>query len=234
MREAIVLAGGFGTRLRSIVSDVPKPMAPVKGRPFLDYLFVMLIDAGFQHVVLSTGYKHEVIYGHYQNRFLTLNISYAQEQEPLGTGGGVLNALQLCTGDDVAVLNGDTLFEADFDKLYSQHRCNNSMLSVVLRQVSDTSRYGSVGIDADGRIISFAEKSSAQGAGLVNGGIYLLKNSLLQPFAVGQKFSFEVDVMQKMYKDKLFLGIPDDGFFIDIGIPDDYRRAQCEFPDLNL
>lgn len=228
-KEAIVLAGGFGTRLQSVVNDVPKPMAPVKGKPFLTYLLDYLQGFGFTHVVLSTGYLHEKIESYFGGSYSGMKISYAYEDSPLGTGGGILNALQLCHTENVVVLNGDTLFRVDFHALENLFTQKETMLSIILRTVEDTSRYGRVSIDGNGKIIGFVEKKNASGIGTINGGIYLLNKQLFSKFSVGQKFSFEKDIMEKMYALQPFYAYVSDGYFIDIGVPEDYMRAQVEF-----
>ncbi|MBR1644371.1 MAG: nucleotidyltransferase family protein [Bacteroidales bacterium] len=228
MREAIVLAGGFGTRLRSEVSDVPKPLAPVRGTPFVCYVLDYLASAGFRHVVLSTGYMHEKIESALGANYAGLELSYAVEEVPLGTGGGMLWALQQCKEEVVTVVNGDTLFRADLLALADSHERHQAELSVMLRSVSDASRYGRVEMDGDGRIVRFAEKSAVSAPGLINGGIYCLCRSLFDGFQPGSAFSFERDVMQAFVDKRRFYGMESDGYFIDIGIPEDYRRAQQE------
>ena len=227
-KEAIILAGGFGTRLQTVVKDLPKPMAPVNGRPFLTYVLDYLIDYGYQRVVLSVGYLHEKIVDYFGKKYKTLEIDYAVEEEPLGTGGGILFAMSKCKTDNVLVLNGDTLFKADFAAFEQFHANQESLLSIVLRQVPDTSRYGSVNVDDNGRIIQFTEKANATGPGMINGGIYLINRQLFQKYIFSSKFSFEKDLMEKFYLQELFFGMPSDGYFIDIGIPEDYSRAQQE------
>ncbi|MCQ2960476.1 MAG: nucleotidyltransferase family protein [Bacteroidales bacterium] len=227
-KEAIVLAGGFGTRLQSVVNDVPKPMAPIKGKPFLTYLLDYLKDFGFTHIVLSTGYLHEKIESYFGTAYNGMKISYAYEESPLGTGGGILNALQKCQTENVVVLNGDTLFQVDYyalEQLFSQ---KDTLLAIILRAVEDTSRYGRVSIAEDGRIIGFVEKQNASGKGSINGGIYMLNKQLFADFSVGQKFSFEKDIMEKLYSSSSFYAYVSDGYFIDIGVPEDYKRAQIE------
>ena len=137
MKEAIILAGGFGTRLKHIISDVPKPMAPILGEPFLSFLFRRLKMAGIEHIVLSTGYLHEKIEGFYGNEFEGIRFSYSQETDPLGTGSAMLFGMEKTCADQVLVLNGDTLFDIDFDALYRFHEATNADLSVALRQVED-------------------------------------------------------------------------------------------------
>ena len=228
MKEAIILAGGFGTRLQSVVKELPKPMAPVGGRPFLTYILDYLIDYNYSKVVLSVGYLHEKIEEYFGSQYKSLKISYAVENEPLGTGGGIFYALSQCTSENVLILNGDTLFKADLDALGEFHEQHQSALSIILRQVSDTSRYGSVQTDENQRIISFTEKNNSIGAGMINGGIYLINNNFAQKLPLPKKFSFEKDLMEKLYKQEQFFAMPSDGYFIDIGIPEDYARAQKE------
>lgn len=228
IKEAIILAGGLGTRLQGVVKDLPKPMAPVNGRPFLTYILDYLIDYEYERVVLSVGYLYEKIVDYFGKRYKALEIDYAVEEEPLGTGGGILFAMSKCKSDNVLVLNGDTLFKADFAEFEQFHADQESLLSIVLRQVPDTSRYGGVSVDDNGRIVQFTEKTNAAGAGLINGGIYLINKQLFQKFTFPSKFSFEKDLMEKYYLQEPFYGIPSDGYFIDIGIPEDYSRAQQE------
>ncbi len=232
--EAIVLAGGFGTRLRDVVSDVPKPLAPVAGRPFLEYVLERLASQDYSHIVLATGYMHDKVADCLGQSFGGMSVDYAQETTPLGTGGAILNALQLCSGDNVTVLNGDTLFLADLHRLQTIAAERHTPLAIALRHVPDAARYGAVDIDETGRITRFCEKSTTDAGtdGLINGGIYQLQRSLLAGHTVGETFSFEKDVMQRLYTDIDFYGMPSDAYFIDIGIPQDYTRAQTELPRL--
>lgn len=224
--EAIILAGGLGTRLRSVVSDVPKPMAPINGRPFLEILLDHIGKYNFEHIVLSTGYMHEKIEQHFGENYKGIKISYAIEESPLGTGGGILNAFSKCNEDDVVVLNGDTLFEIDYDTLAVFYRTHPTRLAVVLRQVSDTSRYGAVTTDCCDCISRFSEKDASHGAGSINGGIYMMNRSLFKGFNIGEKFSFEKDIMQKRFTEEKFYAYVSGDFFIDIGIPEDYERLN--------
>ena len=230
MREAIILAGGFGTRLRSVVSDVPKPMAPVAGRPFLAYLLDRLKSQGYKHVVLATGYLHEKVEEYFGKEYKGLAVDYARELSPLGTGGAIVNALQQCTEANVTVLNGDTMFDIDHEELCCRADEWHAPLTAVLRWVPDAGRYGSVEVDGDGRITAFREKDPATGSGYINGGIYRMQRSLLDGYAVGTQFSFEKEVLQALGKP--FRAYAADGYFIDIGIPDDYQRAQTELPQI--
>lgn len=226
--EAIILAGGFGTRLKHIVSDVPKPMAPVNGSPFLSYLMKKLSLAGIQHIVLSTGYLHEKIELFYNDFFNGMKISYAREIEPLGTGGAIMFALEKTTTDTLLVLNGDTLFNIDFEHFDTFSQTKETVLSVALRHEKEVSRYGSVEINPEGKILAFTEKSKASGEGLINGGIYSLKKNWLKSLSLPKTFSFEKEILEKLYKDNEFYGLPFNEYFIDIGVPEDYERAQQE------
>lgn len=224
--ECIILAGGFGTRLRSVVSNVPKPMAPIGGRPFLELLMDYLIPFGFNHIVLSTGYMHEIIENHFGSDYKDIPLSYAVEREPLGTGGGMRNAMQFCKEEDIVVLNGDTLFRIDYDNLRQFYSSHPTRLAVVLRQVEDTSRYGSVTTDCGDRISLFAEKEASHGFGTINGGIYMMHRSLLEEQPAGSAFSFEKDIMQHLYTHEDFYAYTSGAFFIDIGVPEDYRKLN--------
>jgi D-glycero-alpha-D-manno-heptose 1-phosphate guanylyltransferase len=224
--EAIILAGGFGTRLRSVVSDVPKPMAPIGGRPFLELLLDHLIPFGFSHIVLSTGYMHETIETHFGNSYRGVRLSYAIETEPLGTGGGMRNAIEKCDGDEIVVLNGDTLFKVNYDDLVHFFHSRPTRLAAILRQVADTSRYGSVSTDCSDRICRFTEKASSHGPGTINGGIYMLHRSLLEEHALGDAFSFEKEILQSRYVDEPFYAYTSGAYFIDIGVPEDYLKLN--------
>lgn len=234
IKEAIILAGGFGTRLQHIVNDVPKPMAPINNEPFLSFLFRRLIAAGIEHVILSTGYLHEKIEDHYGNCFESLHISYSRETDPLGTGGAIKLALSKAETDTFLVLNGDTLFDINFTAFEKFHQSNNSIFSLALREVDDVARYGSVNIGAKGKVQKFSEKNEAQGQGLINGGIYLINRELFSKISLPESFSFEKEVMEKYYTQFDFYGLDCQAYFIDIGVPEDYYRAQEEFPKLNF
>lgn len=229
MREAIILAGGFGTRLRTVVSDVPKPMAPVAGRPFLSYLLDDLSRQGYRHVVLATGYMHEKVEEYFGYRYRDLSIDYACETTPLGTGGAIVNGLQHCSENRVTVLNGDTLFLVDHTPLLHADE-TDCRLALLLRHVPDAGRYGSVEVDAEGLVTAFREKDPNAGEGLINAGIYRMHRSMLDSFSIGQPFSFEKEVLQPLHEPIRAYAL--DGYFIDIGVPDDYRRAEKELLQL--
>lgn len=230
-KDAVILAGGFGTRLSHVVSDVPKPMAPVYGRPFLCYLLDRLADAGIQRVVLATGYMHEVIETYFGTMYRGLEIIYSNEDQPLFTGGAIRQAAEKIQSEDFVVLNGDTLFDIDFQQLYDFHTSHDAHLSIALRRVEDTGRYGAVTCEND-RIVAFHEKTESQGAGDINGGIYAINRAWLLNQDLPTKFSFEKELMQPLAGDPHFYGLSFNDYFIDIGVPEDYFRAQQEFKTL--
>ena len=226
--EAIILAGGFGTRLQHIVNKLPKPMAPINGTPFLSFLMKKLAKAGIKHIILSTGYLHEKIESFYKNSFEGMDITYAQEIEPLGTGGAILYALEKTTTDNLLILNGDTLFDINFEYFDTFYHSHQTTLAVSLRKVEDISRYGSVSINNHNKIFFFTEKNQKSGEGLINGGIYLLNKNWLNNLNLLKTFSFEKEVLEKLFNEYEFYGLTFENYFIDIGIPEDYERAQKE------
>ena len=230
--EAVILAGGFGTRLSHVVSGVPKPMAPVAGRPFISYLLMRLRAAGIRRVVLATGYLHHVVERYFGSEWGGLEIAYSEEKEPLLTGGAILKAARCLTSDDFLVLNGDTLFDIDLTSFILFHKQHQSPLSLALREVDDTARYGAV--LTEGTVVTcFREKDASAGKGVINGGVYMLNREWLLSQHLPQKFSFEKEVLQKRAHERLFHAKAYADYFIDIGIPDDYYRAQREFKSSN-
>lgn len=221
--EAIVLAGGFGTRLRQVVADVPKPMAPIAGRPFLEILLVTLAQKGFSRVVLSLGFMADKISGHFGSRFAGLDLAYVVEDTPLGTGGAIRLALDACTQDHVFVFNGDTYLDLDVQSLERQWQASKNPI-VVGRQVPDTTRYGRLVVDGVS-VISFAEKGLT-GPGLVNAGCYVLGTDALARFRLNHPFSIETDYLVCEVAHATVEVFVTEGSFIDIGIPEDYARAQ--------
>ncbi|MGE4420710.1 MAG: nucleotidyltransferase family protein [Pseudodesulfovibrio sp.] len=221
--EAIVLAGGLGTRLRSVVPDLPKPMAPVAGRPFLEILIGSLAGKGFERVVLSLGYMAETVTGHFGNEYMGVRLDYVVEDEPLGTGGAARLAMERCLADHVFVFNGDTFLDLEAGELEGMWRRDRRPI-VVGREVPDTSRYGRLAVE-DGRIKAFAKKGVA-GPGLINAGCYVLPRDILAGFPPGCGFSIETDFFEPTVGRMAVDVFVTKGIFIDIGIPDDYSRAQ--------
>ena len=230
--EAIILAGGLGTRLRSVVSEVPKCMAPVAGEPFLWYLLKYLSRYDVTRVILSVGYLREVIFkwiDEVKDEFPFV-FDYAIEEEPLGTGGGIKLALSKATTNDVFVLNGDTFFDVNLNELLEAHSLYPSSITIALKPMHEFERYGRVIINnVDKKIVEFKEKEYCK-QGLINGGVYAINR--LEPIFDGliDKFSFETAVLEPQCKLGKLFGVVQNGYFIDIGIPEDYQRAQIELP----
>jgi D-glycero-alpha-D-manno-heptose 1-phosphate guanylyltransferase len=228
--EAIVLAGGFGTRLQGIVKDVPKSMALVNKRPFLEYLFDYLIAQGISRAVLSVGYTHEIIVNHFDGHYKSLNIDYAIETEPLGTGGGIRNALWKIEGKQAFAMNGDTIFKIDYQRMLDFHLKKKADATLALFKTKDTARFGLVNVDRTRRIKGFTEKSAtAPPQGLINGGVYLIEKLFLMEPEFRGRFSIEKDCFERYSGHLRFYGFVSDGYFHDIGVPDDYQKAQDDF-----
>ncbi len=230
VKEAIILAGGFGTRLRPVISELPKSLAPINGKPFVHYLFRYLKHYKIEKVVLSVGYMSEKIEGQFGNNYMGIKIEYAYEKEPLGTGGGIRLAMEKCSDAHILAMNGDTFFDVPLNEFFETHLSGTSDATLALRKVHDASRYGTIQLDGK-RISAFREKNpDAKGGALINGGVYLLrKKTFLGNTEANRNFSIENDFFAKL-ADKLFLqGFPCENYFIDIGIPEDYARAQIEF-----
>lgn len=223
----IVLAGGLGTRLATVVNDRPKPMAMIRDKPFLEHLLNWVINSGVvSRVILSVGYRHEFIVDYFGNFFQNIPIDYSVEESPLGTGGAVYQALSTVCEEHVLLLNGDTIFSVDLKDLVGKHLEYMSDVTIALKPMKNFDRYGSV-ICENGIVTGFTEKVRTD-EGLINGGVYVLKKSALSNRNFSKTFSFERDFLAALV-DKLDIsGIPYDGYFIDIGIPEDYRRAQTD------
>ena len=224
LEEAIILAGGKGTRLRSVVSDMPKPLAPINNIPFLTYLIHFLKKEGIKHIVLSVGYKWEMIKEIYGNSYEGIDISYAVEDYPLGTGGGIALALKETKQDDILILNGDSFIDFDLNDFYLFHKKENSRLSFVLKEMKDFERYGSVEVNGN-KIIEFKEKKFIN-QGLINAGAYIAKRNIFDSLNLPDKFSFEQDYLEKKVNEGYFYGYKTKGFFIDIGVPEDYNSLN--------
>lgn len=226
-KEAIILAGGMGTRLRTILPDMPKCMAPVNGIPFLDILIAYLQRQGITHFIFSLGYKKEKIMHHIQEHHPSLRASFSLEDEPLGTGGAIFKSLQKAAKKEVFVFNGDTFFNVDLDSLSKFHQQKKADCSLALKPMEHFDRFGTVELNSDGTIAAFREKEAAA-SGLINGGVYLINKDSLLKETLPAKFSFEDDYLAKYLHKHVIAGEVQDAYFIDIGIPQDYDRAQEE------
>ncbi|PSL46068.1 D-glycero-alpha-D-manno-heptose 1-phosphate guanylyltransferase [Chitinophaga niastensis] len=223
--ECIVLAGGLGTRLRSVVADKPKCMAPLGNYPFLYYLLHYLHKQGITHAVLSLGYLSEQVISWCNSIDLPLRVSFTVEPEPLGTGGGIIHALPALTGNEVFIVNGDTYFDVDLPAFYQFHQAHQSPLSLALKPMQQFDRYGSIQLDNGPHITAFKEKQFCE-EGLINGGIYLTTADYLKSLSLPEKFSFEKEVLEPQVAAGALYGFVSDTYFIDIGIPEDYEAAK--------
>lgn len=228
--KAIILAGGKGTRLRGLVSEVPKPMAPVNGIPFLEIILNQLIRSGITEIVLSVGYKKELIAKYFgDGSRWHVSLEYAVEDAPLGTGGAIRNAMNVCHDDEFLVLNGDSYFDIDISEFLVHHMQHEALVTLALVEMPDSGRYGSVRIGRYGEVESFLEKSQKSG-GFVNAGIYLIKRTISRFLPAGSS-SFELDILPQLIGNGLY-GIPYKGYFTDIGTPEDYLRFRNESGNL--
>ena len=217
--EAIILAGGFGTRLKHVVSDVPKPMAPINDNPFLEYIFEDLKKKGVTHVVLAVGYMKEKIEEYFKNQYKNIKISYSEENSPLGTGGAIKKAVSKCREEDIFIINGDTFYDVDLKKMKKFHIENKSSLTIAVKEMENFDRYGSLVIE-NNKIVKFEEKKPML-KGKINGGIYLIKKNIFQGIEQ-ESFSFEKEILENEKIEKY--AYESNGYFIDIGIPEDYYK----------
>lgn len=226
--EAIVLAGGLGTRLQGVIGAYPKCMAPVNGRPFLGYLFDYLEQQKCTRVILSLGYKHKVITDWLEDQDVYFEIDCVIEDEPLGTGGGILAAVDVAETEDVAVVNGDTMFRVNLAEQMKFHRNSHAETTLALKKMHQFDRYGIVNTNAAGLVTSFEEKQYRE-EGLINGGVYCINTAAFLSRGLPDKFSFEKEYLEKYSGQKKFFGYVSDAYFIDIGIPADYEQVQTDF-----
>jgi D-glycero-alpha-D-manno-heptose 1-phosphate guanylyltransferase len=237
--QAVVLCGGAGKRLQPVVSDRPKCLAPIGERPFLEYLLLRLRAGTIGSACLAVGYKGDQIKQYFGNgsRWQIL-LSYSAEQEPLGTAGAVKNAAPFVECGSFLVVNGDSLLDVHYHDLLRFHEQRQALATLALSQVADTGRYGRVRIDADGRILAFLEKAASPESGghvpceglAINGGVYVFRREIFAEIPdAPPPVSLEMDIFPKLINRGLF-GFLTAGYFIDIGVPDDYERAQKELP----
>jgi D-glycero-alpha-D-manno-heptose 1-phosphate guanylyltransferase len=226
-REAVILAGGFGTRLRSVVNDVPKPMAMVRGIPFLAYLLEELNNNGFTRAIIAAGYRHETINGYFGEHYKNIKLIYSIENEHLGTGGAIALAVEKVAEENFFIINGDTFFRVNFSQLERMFIKGKSNLTIALKEMRNFDRYGTV-VTSGQKIISFREKKFCE-RGLINGGIYVINKKWFKENTPARIFSFEKDLLEKKISDNITFYLSD-GYFIDIGIPEDYLRAERELP----
>jgi D-glycero-alpha-D-manno-heptose 1-phosphate guanylyltransferase len=234
-REAIILAGGLGTRLREVTGELPKCLAPVNGIPFLHYLVNDLVAQGYQHLIFALGYRADLVEASLRTwRHARLakgdlpRFSFSTETTLLGTGGAIRQALSFSANSQVLVANGDTLFRANLHAGYLQHQESRTPVTMLLKAMPDAGRYGAVQTDAEGLVVAFSEKQPGS-AGLINGGLYWLDKSQLTFEGLPMAFSWERDFLPALVTAGRVKGVSDNGYFIDIGVPEDYARAQTDF-----
>ncbi|MFT3823437.1 MAG: nucleotidyltransferase family protein [Chitinophagaceae bacterium] len=225
--EAIILAGGLGTRLRSAVPDLPKCMALVAGKPFLSYVIDYYREQGIEKFIFSLGYKHEVIEQFLDEQYPLLSKQYVIEDEPLGTGGAIKLACAKATEKDVLILNGDTIFKIQLSLLSSFHQLHQAHCTLSLKPMQQFDRYGVVELNTDQSIGSFKEKQFYN-EGLINGGVYALQVKHFLNESLPEKFSFEKDYLETFFSQRPMFGVIQNEYFIDIGIPEDYAKANVE------
>lgn len=227
--EAIILAGGLGQRLRPRVPGVPKPLAPIRSRPFLEYLFDYLIAEGMLMVTIAVGYGAAAIREYFREQYRGLAIQYSTETEPLGTGGALKQALRMVTSRQVFVVNGDTFAQVDYHRMVMEHQLGTAPMAMAVKYLDDISRYGKVNVGSG--LVSSFESGAQVGSGYINAGVYLIPRDLLERSDLSAQFSFEKDFLAREVANLRPQAVLVDGYFIDIGVPEDYERAQIELPE---
>jgi len=226
MVKSVILAGGKGVRLRKVINDIPKPMAPVAGKPFLEYLILQLKKYNIRDVVISIGYKGDAIKSYFGNgEKWDMNISYSPEDEPLGTGGALKKAINMVDDEQFIVMNGDSYLDIDLTEFLDFHMERHAGTTLSLVHRNDTSRYGRVEINKEAKVHRFIGKG-VSGYGLINGGIYVFHQDIVDIIPAGN-ISLEDKILPIIIEKGLF-GMTVNGFFIDIGIPEDYLRICNE------
>jgi D-glycero-alpha-D-manno-heptose 1-phosphate guanylyltransferase len=232
--DAVILSGGFGLRLRGVIGETPKPMAPVGGRPFMELLFKQLKRHGFSRVVLSVGYKHEMIREYFGDKACGLQLVYSIETSPLGTGGALRQAVDFINTDNIVIMNGDSYTDADLGGLVRKHAASDAAVTVVV--IPETRNdAGSVVMDSDGKVINFAEKRPIAGSRYLSAGIYELNRELISALPPAAKISLETELFpQWLAEGKSIQTLVYNGRCIDIGTPERYQMAQDALRDVEL
>jgi len=227
--EVIILAGGLGTRLQSVINNIPKPMADINGKPFLEYMLQYLDSFSISTVILSVGYKENIIKDYFGNKYKNINIKYSSEETPLGTGGAIKRALTLVEKENVLVLNGDTFIDIDLREFINTYKEKTFHISIGLNKMYNFDRYGAVSI-LKNKIVNFEEKQFKK-EGFINSGIYIINKHIFDKINI-ERFSFE-DFLQKNIDNlNIYPFICNNSYFIDIGIPSDYERCKLDFKEM--
>lgn len=233
--DIIILAGGLGTRLKSVVNEVPKVMAPVEGKPFLEYTLEYLNKFDINNVILAVGYKYEMIQNYFKDKYKKLNIKYSIETEPLGTGGAIKKAMNYSNEEDIIVINGDIIIKINYNDFYLKHKNkkeNNMNNMIAVKKMKDFSRYGIVELDENNYVSNFKEKQYTK-EGYINVGAYILNIDSFKNIKENV-FSIEKDYFEKIVDKNKILSYQYDDIFLDIGIPEDYNKAKDYLYKLEL
>lgn len=230
--DVFILCGGEGKRLRPAVSDRPKALAEINGKPFLEILLENLVSRGFKRIIIGVGYLKEQVINHFKNYDAGnpgVKIEFSEEDSPLGTGGAVKKAAPLIKSEHFIVVNGDVFLPLDFGRFYSRHLDNDSLLTMALTEMGGVGDYGAVNLDKNARIVGFQEKTAEHEIGIVNAGAYLMKREIFFHMPPENVFSLERDFFPKIFKIHSCGGFIFDGGFIDIGVPERYEKAKRMF-----
>jgi len=230
---AVILAGGLGTRLRQVVSDQPKVMAQINGKPFIAYLLDQLVAAGIGRVIISTGYMADIVEDTIGARYNGLHVDYSREETPLGTAGALKLAEQIVDSEYCLVMNGDSYTEFDAISLFISHKQKNANITILVKAVSNTSHFGTIQMNKQNEIIKFMEKESSTNIGLINTGIYIMKTSTLQKIPNKTPCSLEYNFFPAMIGKNIY-GNETEGNFIDIGTPESYAQAEAFFEQTSV
>lgn len=227
--KVVILAGGLGTRLQSIVKDIPKPMVDINGIPFIELLMLNIIKYGAKEFVICVSHKKEIIIEYFGSIYRGIPIKYSVEDIPLGTGGAIKQAFDVYGIDNAVVINGDSFVKMDYRKFYSDFK--NETFAIALKYVQNASRYGLVKTK-DGKAIKFEEKTNNIKAGYINTGIYLINKKLWKIYSLSGNFSFEKNILEQYIKEYNPKFLKTDEYFIDIGIPKSYKKACKELKEV--
>lgn len=226
IKDAVILAGGLGTRLKSVSNDTPKPLMPIEDKVFLDYPIKQVKKSNVENIYLAISFNSQFIINHYKNE----NYKYLIEDTPLGTGGAIKKALNEIQSQNILFLNGDTIFNINVLEMYQKHILNDADITIASKVLDFPYRYGTMDI-SNNKIINFNEKKEID-SGLINCGIYIINKRILKHFPTQEKFSFEKEILEKKTIDIKIIPYISDAYFIDIGIPEDYYRAIKELPNI--
>jgi D-glycero-alpha-D-manno-heptose 1-phosphate guanylyltransferase len=230
LRELMILSGGSGTRIREQIPGIPKTLAPIGNKTFIDYLLRYHIKNGIDRFIFCLGQFQEQMIGHLEKNHPELEKVYVCEPLPLGTGGAIKNALPQTRDNTVLVVNGDTYFAIQTGKAAAFHHMCGAECTLILKSMNDVQRYGRVELGNDYRVRGFEEKGNKK-QGLINGGAYILNKKMFLENTLPDRFSFEKEYLENRFGSRRIFGVKQDGYFIDIGIPDDLARAQTEIID---